>query len=56
MKYINTALNVSGRVKKISTNGDEKQLIYITWPYPSHLCSTDTLANPNTSISKFIFK
>ena len=49
-----TALNVSGRGEKIGTDGDEKQVIYITWPHQSFLSTINavryTLTNPNRGV------
>ena len=54
MKYTKTALNVSERGERIGTNGDEKQVIYITWPHQSFLSTINavqyTLANPNIGV------
>ena len=54
MKYTETALNVSGRGEKIGTDGDEKQVIYITWPHQSFLSTINavryTLTNPNRGV------
>ena len=57
MKYTKTTLNISGRGDKIGTDGDEKQVIYITWPHQSFVSTINavlyTLANPNVPIQKF---
>ena len=54
MKYTKIALNVSGRGEKFGTDGDKKQVIYITWPHQSLLSTINavqyTLAYPNRGV------